>query len=421
MPHALKSPLPLARDYLSRFRTDRRGNVAPIFAIAMLPIVALTGTAIDYSRANAARTEMQAALDATALTMSKEAVGLTQEQLNTKATQYFTASFANLDAKNMTVVPVLVTPQAGSFTLTVTASGSVDLRFMGVFGQSSLPISSSAEVKWGIKKLELAMVLDNTGSMAQSGKMTALKTASHNLLTTLKNAAKKLGDVKVAIIPFDVTVKPGTGYKNEFWIDFNQNDISKNSWEGCVQDRDKTNGVNNNTKDTTPVAGDDHTWFPAVQCGSLVTLMPLTDVFDPTGFTNLNDKIDAMTPAGNTNTTIGLVWGWHALTSNLPLTQGATPATDLDKVIIMLTDGDNTEDRWTNTGSQIDARMQMTCDNVKAANIKIYTVRVINGNASLLQGCATNPSMYYDVQQASQLNSVFTSIAQNLASLRISK
>ena len=90
--------------------------------------------------------------------------------------------------------------------------------------------------------------------------MTALKTASHNLLTTLKNAAKKLGDVKVSIIPFDVTVKPGTMYKDEFWIDFNQNDISKNSWEGCVQDRDRNpNSVNNNTKDTTPVQGDDHT------------------------------------------------------------------------------------------------------------------------------------------------------------------
>ena len=423
MPRAFKSWLPLARESLSRYRRDRRGNVAPIFALAMLPIIALTGSAVDYSRANAARTEMQAALDATALTLSKEAVGMTQERLNTKATQYFTASFANLDAKGMTVVPVLTTPQAGSFTLTVTASGSVDLRFMGVFGQSSLPISSSAEVKWGIKKLELALALDNTGSMAQSGKMTALKLASHNLLTTLKNAAKKLGDVKVAIIPFDTTVKIGTSYKNEFWVDFNQNDINKNSWEGCVQDRDKTNGVNNNTKDTTPVEGDDHTWFPAVQCGSLVKLMPLTDVYDPNGFTDLNNKIDAMTPSGNTNTTIGLVWGWHALTSNLPLTQGAAPAADLDKVIIMLTDGTNTEDRWSSTQSAIDARMQMACDNVKAPgnNIRIYTVRVIDGNANLLRGCATNPTMFYDVEQASELNGVFTSIAQNLASLRISK
>ena len=63
------------------------------------------------------------------------------------------------------------------------------------------------------------MVLDNTGSMASSSKMSNLKTAAHNLLTTLKNAAKKAGDVKVAIIPFDVTVKLGNSYKDEFWID----------------------------------------------------------------------------------------------------------------------------------------------------------------------------------------------------------
>jgi Flp pilus assembly protein TadG len=413
-----------ARLFSSRFRQDERANVAPMFAIAMVPILGLTGTAVDYSNANAARTAMQAALDTTALMLSKEANGLTQTQLNDKANQYFTANITNTEAKNIIVTPTFTSPQSGSFVLNVSASASVDLRFMSVFGRTSIPISSSTEVKWGIKKLELAMVLDNTGSMAQSSKMTNLKTASHSLLTTLKNAAKKAGDVKVAIIPFDVTVKPGTSYKDEFWIDYGQNSIAKSSWEGCVQDRDKTGGgltINNNTKDTTPVAGDDHTWFPAVQCGSLVTLMPLTDVFDATNLQALNDKIDAMTPAGNTNTTIGLVWGWHALTSSLPLTQGAAPAPDLDKVIIMLTDGTNTEDRWSTTQSAIDARMQMACDNVKAASIKIYTVRVIDGNASLLQGCATNPTMYYDVQQASQLNSVFSSIAQQLATLRISR
>jgi len=415
-------PLFSACSLVARLWRDQRANVAPIFALAAVPILGLTGTAVDYSNANAARTAMQAALDTTALMLSKEAQNLTATQLNDKATQYFRANITNTEAKNVVVTPVFTTPQSGSFVLDVTASATVDLHFMSVFGQNSLPISSSTEVKWGIKKLELAMVLDNTGSMAQSSKMTNLKTASHNLLTTLKNAAKKAGDVKVAIIPFDVTVKPGTSYKDEFWIDFAQNSISKNSWEGCVQDRDKgPNGINNNVKDTTPVQGDDHTYFPAVQCGSLVTLMPLTDVFDATNLQALNDKVDAMTPAGNTNTTIGLVWGWHALTSNLPLTQGAAPAPDLDKVIIMLTDGTNTEDRWSTTQSAIDGRMQTACTNVKAANIKIYTVRVIDGNASLLQGCATNPTMYYDVQQASQLNNVFSSIAQQLAVLRIAR
>jgi hypothetical protein len=87
----------------------------------------------------------------------------------------------------------------------------------------------------------------------------------------------------------------------------------------------------------------------------------------------------------------------------------------------MLTDGDNTRNRWSSTQWQIDARMQIACDNVKAAGIRVYTVRVIEGNASLLRACATNPTMYFDVQQASELNNVFTAIAQNLANLRISK
>ena len=65
---------------------------------------------------------MQAALDATALTLSKEANGLTQTQLNDKATQYFNANFSNTDAKNITVTPVFTTPQSGNFNLTVTAS-----------------------------------------------------------------------------------------------------------------------------------------------------------------------------------------------------------------------------------------------------------------------------------------------------------
>jgi hypothetical protein len=48
-------------------------------------------------------------------------------------------------------------------------------------------------------------------------------------------------------------------------------------------------------------------------------------------------------------------------------------------------------------------------------------VRVINGNASLLKDCATKPDMYYDVQNAAQLSSVFSQIAKNLANLRLAK
>jgi hypothetical protein len=149
-----------------------------------------------------------------------------------------------------------------------------------------------------------------------------------------------------------------------------------------------------------------------------------------TDWTALHAKVDQMVPvpvnsttgSGYTNVTIGLVWGWHALTESLPFTTASAPKPgELDKVIVLLTDGDNTRNRWTTSGSAIDSRTATACINVKAADIKIYTVRVINGDADLLRNCATKPSMYYDVAQAELLNAAFSSIAQDLTKLRIAK
>ena len=124
-------------------------------------------------------------------------------------------------------------------------------------------------------------------------------------------------------------------------------------------------------------------------------MMPLS-----TDWTAMHTKVDAMTPTGNTNVTIGLQMAWQTLSNNEPFNAPA-PAPDLDKVIILLTDGDNTQNRWTNSARRRStAAREKACDNVKAANIKLYTVRVIDGNATLLKNCATKPDMYYDVDKA---------------------
>ena len=82
-------------------------------------------------------------------------------------------------------------------------------------------------------------------------------------------------------------------------------------------------------------------------------LQPLTDVFVPDNFTTLVNKIEALSPSGNTNVTIGLNWAHHALTVGGPIGTAATPSVDgLLKVIILLTDGDNTQNRWTTTGDR---------------------------------------------------------------------
>ena len=74
----------------------------------------------------------------------------------------------------------------------------------------------SSTATFAIARLRVALVLDNTGSMADSGKITALKTATTNLLAQLKNAAIKNGDVYVSIIPFVKDVNVGSSRRSRW-------------------------------------------------------------------------------------------------------------------------------------------------------------------------------------------------------------
>ena len=302
--------------------------------------------------------------------LTKYAQTLNGTQIDERASQYFNALFTRTETTDVSVVPTFSSPEEGSFLLKLAVSGTVPTTFTKVLGQPALNVNTNSEVLWGIRKLEVALALDNTGSMASSSKMTNLKTAAHNLLTTLKNAARKNGDVKVAIIPFDTTVNIGTSYKDNDWFDYDSIDCNgsqsgqgctsstwKDYWEGCVRDRTYPF----DTQDNPPTGANTSTYFPAHDCGSLAKMMPLS--FD---WTALNSKIDAMTPNGNTNVTIGLVWAWHAADRRrLRCRKRRRRAPDLDKVIILLTDGDNTES-WKNSNnskvtsqSTIDARTQV--------------------------------------------------------------
>ena len=193
----------------SRFLQDRRGGVAPMFAIALIPVFGLVGAAVDYSRANAIRAGMQSAIDATALAMAKLAPTLTQAELQQKTNNYFKAMFNHPETKNLVITPNYTT--AGGSQLNISVSGSMDTSFMKLMGFSSLNIGSNSTVKWGNSRLRVALVLDNTGSMSEDNKIGALKTATNGLLTQLKNAATNSADVYVSIIPFAKDVNVGAG------------------------------------------------------------------------------------------------------------------------------------------------------------------------------------------------------------------
>ena len=127
----------------------------------------------------------------------------------------------------------------------------------------------------------------------------------------------------------------------------------------------------------------------------------------------MKTMVDALYPLGATNQPIGLVWGWQSLVGGGPLTM---PAKDsgytYNEVIVLMSDGLNTLDRWYGNGSttntSVDKRMYEsttlgTCANIKAAGITIYTVHVnTDGDpmSTLLKNCASTADKFWMVTSA---------------------
>ena len=307
-----------ARDACA-LQSDRSGNVAIIFAIAAIPVFGAVATAVDYSRANSARTAMQVALDAAALTVAKEAANLASGQVQIKAKSYFDAQFNRPDVQQLKLSFSMVTNGPGDFTVVAEATGYIDTSIARVIGKATIDLRTTAQVRWGFKALELALALDNTGSMAQKNKITEMKSAVKLLFSILKTNSKVPGDTKIAVIPFNTVVNIGADYVDASWMSFDST-VTKANWNGCVADRDQPNDV----KDTTPNGGA-ATLFPAAQCATLARALPLTGDWDA-----LNAMVDTMTPTGSTNVTIGMAWGWHALTQKEPFTQAQQVKPDVE-------------------------------------------------------------------------------------------
>ena len=175
---------------LARFRTAARrfpradgGNIAMIFAISILPLLGLVGAAVDYARVDSARSAMQSALDSTALMLAKDlsSATITSSQVTTKAQSYFNALYTNKDASSVSVTATYTASSSMGSTIQVSGSASVTTDFMKVAGFPQLNFNESSTTAWGITKLRVAMALDNTGSMADDGKIGALQTAAKGL------------------------------------------------------------------------------------------------------------------------------------------------------------------------------------------------------------------------------------------------
>lgn len=443
------------RQFLKRWIDNERGATLPMIAISIIPVVTAIGLAVDASRGYTARAALSHALDSAALAAASVPGGGAPAEAAMNA--YFQANFteANYD---ISVTPVMV--ETGR-KITVSAEISIPTTFMRVVGIDNMTVSSVAEATKELRGLELALVLDNTGSM-RGQKIESLRTAAQDLVDILFDGDTQKEHLKISVIPYSYVVNVGA--EAEAYVDpagepFDP--FTPSAWKGCVMARDYPDDV----LDVPSVlewerhwweSGDDNFWPPidpsscfgeGPNLGCPTPILPLTgqkgDIDDALG------DMEAWC-RGGTFSNAGMIWGWRTLTPGAPFSQ-ALPAdtAGYDKAAVLMTDGVNqwVRNRFSSqssdktaygrvhegrlgitstsaAGDAIDARLEEVCNNMKADDILIYTITFAlddEDTKSLFRDCATDPAKYFDSPNEQELRTAFQRIADELSNLRLSK
>lgn len=245
---------------------NQSGATAPTFAILFATVLLSSAVAIDFARGTAEQTREQWALDAAALAAS-DLLGSADE-----ATAGPARARAFFDANMKAGSPgqlASVTFDADKGEISATSQGRVMTTLMKAFGYDSINVKASTKVAKGNGTNEIALVLDNSGSMSGSY-IADLKTAAASLVATVFAGAEGTDKVKVGVVPFAGSVNVGPQYRDAAWIDgsgaspvhfenvsesrtrFQLFDDMGVAWNGCVEVRPGEHAY----KDTEPVGGE---------------------------------------------------------------------------------------------------------------------------------------------------------------------
>ena len=141
--------------------TDISGSVAALFGLALVPLVAIAGAALDYSRANSVRTQAQVAVDGAALAGVQKLARSTSEA-ETTAVAVFTQ---NAPPGLRSARPVITTSDNNT-KLSVCVSGTMDAALVRVIGFSTLSVAACSEATRPTKQyIDIYLALDVSASM----------------------------------------------------------------------------------------------------------------------------------------------------------------------------------------------------------------------------------------------------------------
>ena len=221
---------------IRKFLSDVRGNYALLTAAAIVPIMGGLALAVDYAEMSRQRQQTLNALDAAGIATARRYVeGASGQQLVDYANDFFRANLDDVDPEMTNLNVILPNSDAGGGTVKLTAELRYKPYFLPTFkwmvgdsGTDQVNFAAQSQIKLK-NTLEVALVLDNSGSMdyygSGSGKkrIELLKEASKELVDTLALQAQQLQQVeepvRFALVPFAASVNVGPDKASATWMD----------------------------------------------------------------------------------------------------------------------------------------------------------------------------------------------------------
>ena len=189
--------------FLTRWSSDRRGNVAIIMALCAGVLVTAVGGALDYSRSATVSSELQSALDSGTLA----AASLTQDRSPESVVRAYVE--AALDDHPQLLASLQLEVQAdislNSRIVNATASVSMPTTMLGLIGINSLTLEHASEAIEQVRDVEISLVLDVSGSMGGS-KINALQDAAIEFVEIVL-AADAAERTSISVIPYNGGVR----------------------------------------------------------------------------------------------------------------------------------------------------------------------------------------------------------------------
>ncbi|MBR0841607.1 pilus assembly protein [Bradyrhizobium liaoningense] len=158
----------MLRRAVLRFATDRKANVAVIFALMMVPTIFLLGMALDYTQALRKREQLNAAADAAAIAAVRPAMLTQTDKDVVKATaEAVFAAKANLAGLSATPTPTVSIVDSGlARTITVSYTAQSINNFPGVLGKQTWQVNGSATAKASsAPNMNFYLLMDDSPSM----------------------------------------------------------------------------------------------------------------------------------------------------------------------------------------------------------------------------------------------------------------